>query len=704
MERRSTVHFDDEEPAPNEAPKPSTPVEAKSLNNTKMSAHGSNRSASQSSTREVTTPEATTKPTQSSLKVYNTKELTAVDKKWGRLFEMDNQPTERFREVMHSLSRYIIGAFPSSENIVLVPAKLASFYNFHSVDSDPFCYKLIFQSGERDLNRRVAELYQDLGCSYHLVQASPGLQPRVPGLTPDGFTRWMALHLQAFPDGVSQRLDRVISDFPLDAVSPLDGRTERLPKQLSRYLLPRVPDGRIRSLLQQAVKRHFGESALLAFSFPDEKSGRPAPYTSQSCPSSPSSRSLPLPSSPSASTPTVFQAGYRDSHGHRASDPGTVSHTSEEKVVPPTHRRHASYPGSQSGSRRSSSELLHDRRESREYDRDREREREDRRHRSPSRPRSSRHQSSSRHDSPAVAASTERKEEVVRRSHSSRQHSLRGEEKHHHRSESHDSRRRSSSRSSYADLPTRSSSCLVTGSSNTSSSSSSSSRNKYPPSPLSTVHPSSRSRSRSTTPASRDGSRPPATAATATNTSARRAPSPKIHHSARASLPEIHYTDRRWQSSVMRDGDRDLARDAMEHSAEINRRASYYGPPPALAMAEEEARRAKAREHGPGHRMKRRASSGEEQNYRLYGSPVSRESEAKPVVHTQIKTDVSSTPRSSSSSSPRVYPTRPPVSLAATVTSLEDEQARLVNEDEGTQSDQTWEDYLQANPRVASVA
>lgn len=593
-------------------------------------------------------------------------------------------------------------------------------------------HTVIFQSGERDLNRRVAELYQDLGCSYHLVQASPGLQPRVPGLTPDGFTRWMALHLQAFPDGVFQRLDRVISDFPLDAVSPLDGRTERLPKQLSRYLLPRVPDGRIRSLLQQAVKRHFGESALLSFSFPDEKSNnnsssRPAPYTSQSCPTSPSSRSFPSfsPSPSASSTPTsaVFQAGYRDSHGHRASDPGTVSshNTPDEKVAPPAHRRHASYPGSQQSKSRRSSELVYDRRESREsreYDRE-GREREDRRHRSPSRSRSSRQSSSSilstRHSSPAPLDKKDKKEEaVVRRSSHHRQHllSLRDEKQHqhHHRSESRgNSRRRSSSRSSHSgSILSSSSSCLVsgTGTPTTSSSNTSSSRSKYPPSPLSTVHPSSRSRSRSrsTTPAaaSRDGSRPPSV--TATNTSARRAPSPnKIHHSARASLPEIHYTDRRRPSSsmmpMMRGEGNDLARDAMEHSAEINRRGSYYGPAPA-ATAEDETRRFKTREYG--HRMERRASSGEEQNYRLYGSPGSREAAARPQVLQQAKTDVSSTPRSSSSS-PRVYPIRPPMSLAATVTSLEDEQACL-NEDDGTQSDQTWEDYLQANPRVAPVA
>lgn len=102
MERRSTVHFDDE-PAPNEAPNPSIPV-------------------------------VDTKPAQASLEVYDTNELTAVDKKWGRLFEIDNQPTERFREAMHSLSRYIVcgGLFSCVVLVLEVKYSHTSFRSAHS--------------------------------------------------------------------------------------------------------------------------------------------------------------------------------------------------------------------------------------------------------------------------------------------------------------------------------------------------------------------------------------------------------------------------------------------------------------------------------------------------------------------------------------------------------------------------------------------
>ncbi|ERS96356.1 hypothetical protein HMPREF1624_07266 [Sporothrix schenckii ATCC 58251] len=642
LERRSAVHFDDE-CAPDDLRKAAVPVDTKVPAGVKICNNGSNRSASRSSSskNESETPKATTRLAHASLDVGDTGELTCVDKKWGDLFEIDNQPTERFREVMHSLSRYI--------------------------------------SGDRDSNRRVADLYQDLGCTYHLVQESPGLQPRVPGLTPDGFTRWMVLHLQAFPDGVSQRLNRIMSDFPLDVVSPLDGRIERLPKQLSRYLLPRVPDGRIRSLLQQAVKRHFGESALLAPLFPEEKASRSTAYKSQTHFTSPPPRNM---SSPSASTPAIVQACHRDGrargqspapvagYGHRVSDPGAVSISTDEKVFLSTHRRHASYPGSQSRSGRGN-ELVQDHRDLHGG----EHQREDRRQRSSSQSRSSRPYSrlgsrqSSRHNSPVSSE----KEEDTRRPHRW-QHPLRDVD--HHRSASQDNYRRSSSRSRHMGVASHSSSCLASG---TKSSGHDGQRSKYPPSSLVTV----------------------------TNASTRRAPSPK-NRSFRTSLPEIHSTDQR-RPSTARDGY--LARDAMEHSAEINRRASCYGPP--SAAVQNEAHRTTSREYGT--RMECPASSGEEQNYQLYGSPVSsmpilhRNSiastrETIPKVHrpSQAKTEVAAAPHAPASS-PRVHPTRAPVSLVATVTSLEEERASLV-EDDGTESDQTWEDYLRTSPRVAPVA
>ena len=107
LERRSTVHFDDET-APNELPEAATPAETMVSTGTKTGSYGSNRSASRSSVTEPAAPAIANRPVQPSLEVYEIRELTAVDKKWGCLFDIDNQPTERFREAMHSLARYIV--------------------------------------------------------------------------------------------------------------------------------------------------------------------------------------------------------------------------------------------------------------------------------------------------------------------------------------------------------------------------------------------------------------------------------------------------------------------------------------------------------------------------------------------------------------------------------------------------------------------
>ncbi|EPE06471.1 hydroxyproline-rich glycoprotein dz-hrgp [Ophiostoma piceae UAMH 11346] len=228
---------------------------ANSINSNKNMAKSGSASSKRSSSRSALGGGKSTST--------ETHELTSVDKKWGVLFSSNGQPTARFVEAMTSLSRYIVNAFLKNESIVLVPEKLSSFYNFHTVENDPFRYQLIFQPHVKGSHRSLAEFYQDIGCPFHLVQASPSSPPRIPGLTPEGFARWMALQLQAFPDEVAARLDKVISDFPLEAVSAMDGKVERLPKQLSRYLLPKTPDYQTRALLQQAVKRHFGETALV---------------------------------------------------------------------------------------------------------------------------------------------------------------------------------------------------------------------------------------------------------------------------------------------------------------------------------------------------------------------------------------------------------------------------------------------------------
>lgn len=64
----------------------------------------------------------------------------------------------------------------------------------------------------------------------------------------------MTIHILAYPEEESKRLDKVVLAMPIDADGDLiDGKPERLPKQISRYLLPERFDPKSRELLDDAI-------------------------------------------------------------------------------------------------------------------------------------------------------------------------------------------------------------------------------------------------------------------------------------------------------------------------------------------------------------------------------------------------------------------------------------------------------------------
>lgn len=65
------------------------------------------------------------------------------------------------------------------------------------------------------------------------------MRPSTPALTPTGLHTWLTAFIQASPGPESERLSRVLLDAPLETDAPgADHKPERLPKQLSRHLLP----------------------------------------------------------------------------------------------------------------------------------------------------------------------------------------------------------------------------------------------------------------------------------------------------------------------------------------------------------------------------------------------------------------------------------------------------------------------------------
>ena len=112
-------------------------------------------------------------------------------------------------------------------------------------------------------NEQISLLYQDLGCEHHLVQDQASNVPTIPGLTPVGFAQWITIHTLAYPDKESKRFEKVVLATPIDADGEMvDGKPERLPKQISRHLLPEKEDRKSKKLLDNAMKNLFDDLGL----------------------------------------------------------------------------------------------------------------------------------------------------------------------------------------------------------------------------------------------------------------------------------------------------------------------------------------------------------------------------------------------------------------------------------------------------------
>ncbi|CZR58510.1 uncharacterized protein PAC_08402 [Phialocephala subalpina] len=180
-------------------------------------------------------------------------EWSPIDQKWGRLFDGKGNPTPRLGQLLRGIANLIINEFPPRKSLVISPAKMAAFYQDYASESEEQPWLSIFRA---DLSTSV--LYQDLGCEHHLVQKDPKAAPSIPSLTAVGFAHWMTIQVLAYPEAEWRRLQKVVRQMPVDADGELvDGKPERLPKQLSRYLLPEREDRRSKRLLDESVENLF---------------------------------------------------------------------------------------------------------------------------------------------------------------------------------------------------------------------------------------------------------------------------------------------------------------------------------------------------------------------------------------------------------------------------------------------------------------
>ncbi|KXJ96559.1 hypothetical protein Micbo1qcDRAFT_155131, partial [Microdochium bolleyi] len=160
----------------------------------------------------------------------------------GVLFDDEGQPTALCNQLYEALARHLSAELPPKGGLVMTPAKMAIFYERYFVDPEPVPgIAALFRADHDAALEGLEKLYEVLGCDYHLVRdpASKSSKPRLPALTPAGYSEFMTIGLLAFPDEEFRRLQRATIDIPI-LTSPVasPGDVGQLPSELIRSLFP----------------------------------------------------------------------------------------------------------------------------------------------------------------------------------------------------------------------------------------------------------------------------------------------------------------------------------------------------------------------------------------------------------------------------------------------------------------------------------
>jgi hypothetical protein len=146
---------------------------------------------------------------------------STADLQWGQLFDVNGHPTKRFEDVLRGVANYLITQITPNDSVVITPEKLCRFYDMCSQQPEIVPFHYIFDCSSKDDFKDLEYL------------------PYIPALTVQGFRDWMTLLLRAYPEVEAKRLSSIFEKFSIDVEGQTPfGDRERLPKQLSRYLLP----------------------------------------------------------------------------------------------------------------------------------------------------------------------------------------------------------------------------------------------------------------------------------------------------------------------------------------------------------------------------------------------------------------------------------------------------------------------------------
>ncbi|KAK6212646.1 hypothetical protein LQW54_005067 [Pestalotiopsis sp. IQ-011] len=187
------------------------------------------------------------------------KATTARDVVWPagcrRLFDQDGIATERLGQALRDLAKFVIDEYTPKKSLVVTPAKIAAFYTMYQQQSDMIPFADVFTSKASDVNDCLEDFYDRLQCEHLLVQKDSYSRPRVPALSLNGFARYLAICVLAYPNEEIRRLDRIFMDLPLAMdVVELNGSAQGILKTIPEAYRPMKHDPELRKRLDDAFE------------------------------------------------------------------------------------------------------------------------------------------------------------------------------------------------------------------------------------------------------------------------------------------------------------------------------------------------------------------------------------------------------------------------------------------------------------------
>ncbi|KAH7040099.1 uncharacterized protein B0I36DRAFT_5618 [Microdochium trichocladiopsis] len=175
----------------------------------------------------------------------------------GVLFDNNGRPTALCGHLFEALAKHLAAELAPKGGLVMTPAKMATFFERYSTSADPYPKATTsFRTEGTQGYPEIEKLYDALGCEYHLVRDSalPKSKPRLPALTPAGFSRYMTISLLAYPEQEFRRLQKATFEIPiLSSPSGLSDEGLQLPNELIRSLFPAKHDNETRDLFDSAM-------------------------------------------------------------------------------------------------------------------------------------------------------------------------------------------------------------------------------------------------------------------------------------------------------------------------------------------------------------------------------------------------------------------------------------------------------------------